>query len=337
VNAGKTPLKRHPALDASAAAHAQAMATRDFFAFCDPDSGTLPDDRVDVWGFPSAQQVAEVIGANEATPEGMVDEWMNGVGGNRDVILSDGFRHIGVGYAFQAGDLGNVTIDDGLCGRFGSLGPFFHYWTVDFAVNDTVSAVIIDNEAYQVDHMNQEFGADVLLYVHNRPDAEWVRFRNRDGGWRRWHPVSEGPLFDWTLGEGPGERVVEMQESDWRWTVPISHREDSIQQINSTTVGIPDGDGGGAGLSGLAASPNPFRAATRIAFALPEAGVVRAEVLDVRGRRVTVLAEGGFPAGDHELRWDGRDATGTDAAAGLYFVRVAAGGTERVTKLLLNR
>ena len=335
VDAGQAPLKRHPALDAAAEGHAQAMATRNFFAFCDPDLKTVPDDRVAAAGFPDADLVGEVIGANLTTPEAMVANWM--AGPNASVILDPRFRHMGVGYAFDAADQGNVSLDDGFCGRLGSLGPYFHYWVLDLAVNDTVSAVIIDDEAYQVDHMNQEFGSDVHLYVHNRPEAEWVRFRNRGGGWSRWFPVSMGPVWVWQLAEGPGEKIVDMQEADWRWTVPISDHEDSIVQINSTTVGIPDGEGGGAGVRLLAASPNPFRSATRVAFALPEAAAVHAEVLDVRGRRVAVIADDGYAAGSHELQWDGRDDTGRATPSGLYFLRLTAGDETRTTKLLLRR
>ena len=74
-----------------------------------------------------------------------------------------------------------------------------------------------------------------------------------------------------------------------------------------------------------AAAPNPFAASTRIAFALSSEARVRVEIFDVRGRKVRILADRVFPAGDHALDWDGGDDAGRSAPAGVFFVRVAAG------------
>jgi hypothetical protein len=67
--------------------------------------------------------------------------------------------------------------------------------------------------------------------------------------------------------------------------------------------------------------PNPTHGALTTAISLPKASNVRVSVLDLQGREVAVLADGGFPAGRHELRWDGRTGGGK-AAAGLYFIRL---------------
>ncbi len=69
--------------------------------------------------------------------------------------------------------------------------------------------------------------------------------------------------------------------------------------------------------------PNPFRASTAVAFALARPGPVDAAVYDVMGREVRVLAGGlRLEAGTQRLVWDGRDAAGREAGAGVYFVRV---------------
>lgn len=69
----------------------------------------------------------------------------------------------------------------------------------------------------------------------------------------------------------------------------------------------------------LAIAPNPSRGAARVAFTLPEAGDVTVEVLDLLGRRVSVLAERSYPAGAHTL------ALPETVAAGTYLVRLRAG------------
>jgi hypothetical protein len=71
--------------------------------------------------------------------------------------------------------------------------------------------------------------------------------------------------------------------------------------------------------------PNPFRAATTIEYSLPAAGHVRLEVFDITGRRVTRLVDEDLSGGPHTAVWNGRDATGREVAAGVYFCRLAMG------------
>ena len=83
--------------------------------------------------------------------------------------------------------------------------------------------------------------------------------------------------------------------------------------------------GGAVTLEALA--PNPFRAATRVGFSLPEAGPARVTVHDVAGRCLRTLVDGDrLEAGPHTIAWDGRSADGRSCAAGCYFVRIAADG-----------
>jgi hypothetical protein len=96
-------------------------------------------------------------------------------------------------------------------------------------------------------------------------------------------------------------------------------------------VGAPDG-AGAASSPGLRASPNPFRSETHVAFGgerVPEATSVR--VIDVAGRTVRTLKADGAA-----VRWDGRDDTGRDVPAGVYFLRAEWGDrirTGRVVRL----
>jgi hypothetical protein len=69
-----------------------------------------------------------------------------------------------------------------------------------------------------------------------------------------------------------------------------------------------------------AAVPNPFSSWTALRLTLPAATEVRAEVLDVLGRRVAVLADGPRAAGEHALRWEAEGLPG-----GVYVVRVRTG------------
>ena len=81
------------------------------------------------------------------------------------------------------------------------------------------------------------------------------------------------------------------------------------------------------------ASPNPSRERTLIAFSLPAAGDARLALFDVRGRLVRGLFDGRAAAGRTAVTWDGLDADGHVAPAGLYFARLTARGRQLVSKL----
>src|SRR5262249_38383240 len=70
------------------------------------------------------------------------------------------------------------------------------------------------------------------------------------------------------------------------------------------------------------AVPNPSGAAMRIRFGLPAAQAATLEVLDVLGRRVSVLLDNAWQgAGYHALLWDGVARGGARVSAGVYFLR----------------
>lgn len=87
--------------------------------------------------------------------------------------------------------------------------------------------------------------------------------------------------------------------------------------------------------------PNPLRiagdpaASAAIRFRLERASEVSVTVYDVRGRGVATLARGPHAAGDHELRWDGRNSDGSRLSAGIYFVKLEAPAVRAVEKVTL--
>jgi hypothetical protein len=81
--------------------------------------------------------------------------------------------------------------------------------------------------------------------------------------------------------------------------------------------------------------PNPFNPETRIAFGLPEDGQVRLTVYNMMGQMVRTLVNGPQPAGNHAVRWDGRDDAGRRVASGIYLYRLQANGFESVRRMML--
>ncbi len=71
--------------------------------------------------------------------------------------------------------------------------------------------------------------------------------------------------------------------------------------------------------------PNPFNPVTRIHFELAAEADTRIVVFDAGGRLVRTLVEGNYPAGRHEVVWDGRDDAGRPTGSGVFFYRLEAG------------
>jgi len=104
---------------------------------------------------------------------------------------------------------------------------------------------------------------------------------------------------------------------------------DNLVWHETGTTGV--GDANAAALRLRPAAPNPFSAATRLDFTLPQRGFAEVEVFDVTGRRVATLFRGEAEAGPHAATWDGRTADGGLAPAGVYraVLRTPAGRLTR--------
>jgi hypothetical protein len=81
--------------------------------------------------------------------------------------------------------------------------------------------------------------------------------------------------------------------------------------------------------------PNPFNPRTNISFGLGKPELVTVEVFDVSGRLVHTLASRVFPAGYHELSWNGQDSGGRSLPSGTYLVRLSGGKHTESHKVML--
>ena len=83
------------------------------------------------------------------------------------------------------------------------------------------------------------------------------------------------------------------------------------------------------------AAPNPFRVTTGIRYDVGGTSTrLLAKVYDTRGAEVRTLEER-MVSGSGVLTWDGRTRSGVRAPAGVYFVRVDAGGVRESRKVVL--
>ncbi len=90
-------------------------------------------------------------------------------------------------------------------------------------------------------------------------------------------------------------------------------------------------------LRAVTVSPNPFNPRTEVRVSLDRPATVTVAIHDARGRLVAALRPRACPAGDSALRWQGQGLDGRDLPAGMYLMRVEAGGASRTVKAVLVR
>jgi hypothetical protein len=83
--------------------------------------------------------------------------------------------------------------------------------------------------------------------------------------------------------------------------------------------------------------PNPFNPNTTIKFEIPHAGLVRLEIFNILGQRVTRLVDEYRSAGPHSVIWDGTNGSGKQVSTGIYFTRLSSGDKTEIKKMLLLR
>jgi len=87
----------------------------------------------------------------------------------------------------------------------------------------------------------------------------------------------------------------------------------------------------------LAPTPNPSVKSATIAFGLAQRGDAELAIFAVDGRRVKTLAHGLREAGAYRIPWKGDDAAGHDAAPGVYWAKLDAGGQTFTRRIVFLR
>jgi hypothetical protein len=111
----------------------------------------------------------------------------------------------------------------------------------------------------------------------------------------------------------------------------------TVDLFPETPDSVPGGpDRGSPRLLLRGAAPNPSAATTLIAWQLPRSAAGELSVWDAQGRRVCTLQRGTLPSGRQVSSWDGRDAEGRRAPAGIYYARLRADGLGEASRPLIR-
>jgi subtilisin family serine protease len=162
-----------------------------------------------------------------------------------------------------------------------------------------------------------------------------------------WSVPSDWPIEQATIdlswnGGVTWQNIGQSAGSSWMWTVPAQTGNDVRLRVTlsdaygmvsqdvsdaSFQIVAPVADADIASIGAVALrqnQPNPFRSGTGIRFELPRSVPIRLVVFDLAGRSVRTLAQGSWPAGKHQISWDGTDDRGVRLRAGVYVYRLEA-------------
>jgi hypothetical protein len=231
-------------------------------------------------------------------------------------------------------------LTDSAAARHGlSAGPSFH-----FALNDTV---LFDNRIPPRGFTNAGFASRLASPAGvSYPDgaawddasyglpasaaavtaALWYQGMTREYA-RFLRDENEGNVFDWN---GWGAKLYDAWERHGRsapvlidsLTIPVA---DTVTPVGPGVV-LP----GGYRLD--PPWPNPFNGAVSLGYALPRAGDLDVDVVDLAGRVVATLARGPRPPGEGTLRF-----SPSALAGGVYIVRMRADAFSSSRKILFIR
>jgi hypothetical protein len=173
--------------------------------------------------------------------------------------------------------------------------------------------------------VNELLAVDGVLIAGSALEGVWTSIGNG-----AWTPLDDGYFGGEVYELGTtSDRVVLGSRGHGLWSLPRSELPAATSVLGDAAAT--------AGASRIVVAPNPFRPATELRFSVVRTGPVRLTIHDVAGRRVRDLVQARTPAGEHVVRWDGRDARGVAVPAGVYFARLAQAAGSTTEKVVRTR
>ncbi len=169
-------------------------------------------------------------------------------------------------------------------------------------------------------------GTDLLIYQFDY-DMSWVTVLGGDGTLEN----EESQFITFNLNSlfmEAGEYIGEVTLSTNMGSLPIY-----LTMVVLEPLGIRDGT---IPMKFAVSNnyPNPFNPSTQFSISLPERVFVHIAVYDLNGRKVATLINSIMDNGIYELKWEGKNDSGSIVSAGVYILKVDAGTFHDNQKLI---
>jgi flagellar hook assembly protein FlgD len=70
-------------------------------------------------------------------------------------------------------------------------------------------------------------------------------------------------------------------------------------------------------------------------FTKGELTAVKIDIYNIKGQKVKVLVDGLYPAGTHQVVWNGTDDNNKSVGSGIYFYKMTTEGYSETKKMIL--
>jgi hypothetical protein len=157
----------------------------------------------------------------------------------------------------------------------------------------------------------------------------------------RGYRIYAGPDAGFT--PGPGSFLTEVPDTGYVHATPSTlhykltavdaHGNESPAGLVSPPPNVAAGPTVRRALAFAPPGPNPSTGDVELRWTLPAETHVRLAIFDAAGRRVDVIADRVYAAGEHRVSWSGALAGGRTAEPGLYFARLEAAGRTLIRRV----
>ena len=183
--------------------------------------------------------------------------------------------------------------------------------------------------------------ADTLININSTLYAEGIgadkdgyilRYTWNSGDGSEYSGLNKKSISHTYLSSGEYYLTLKVKDNDDQWSVP-----DTILITVVDPAHLENTNKVRPGEYGLIQNyPNPFNPETIIPFQLPENCRVSIAIFDIQGRMIVkLISNQNFPAGYHEVHWDGESNSGQYVSSGIYFYTLETDLGRKIKKMTI--
>lgn len=210
----------------------------------------------------------------------------------------------------------NYANDGYLTTRWSSDWQDYQYFTIDLLNKYQVSKVKIMWEAafasdYEVLYSEDSIVWDTLIHIIDGDEEDDEFITNFEARYLRLNCNQRGTPYGFSLYEFQAFGVLADSV-----VTPVYNQEKN---------------------SKVAVYPNPFNSFVNIIYSMPESNDVFIDIVDMQGKRITILKNKHEQIGNHAIRWYATNHAGEKMPEGLYFCRIKIGNAIYTKKIVLTK